>query len=1476
MRLKNVISGIAAFAMAVSSFTGLAITASAAPGDKTEVYHDTPAWSTLGGSTEIRTNYFGLDTATSAEASIHQHDGGSGDRRAYTYFADVTPEQNENVEIEFYLNIAGSNQNTSHFYLMSADSKANSDPTSGQILDIAYTSYLGSITVNGTPITNIKTDTGAAYQPTGNSKYAATGLIKYDVVLNYNIKKADVTVYGTTTETYKVDFIDKEATGFKGFYSTLGRALAGCSIYDVNVNKVEAEVVTYRTVTFDVVGTISTQTIVDGSVVESIPDTYNPGYTFKGWTKDDGEELYTTDEVAKMPITADTKFTAQYELDGGYVEAIASVSITGANSMTFGPDPDTAASNPYTVVINGADGTTITEDNLSSNVKDFNVVWDIDGFATKNDNPGQYCDSYGAFAKNNEASVSTSFELRNVPMNFYGLMTATITYNGETYTASKAVVALGNKTVDVNQILPEGGYPSDFDAYPDSLKDYRVSFDTYGAAADVVAGGWIMSGSDSGTAVITAEGENKFMRVSAPTAKKSHVLTKSIASPATQAIFEQDVRFNSVGGVITLTSKYPFWSSTSGYTNPVTVSYNGSTITLNGAEIKDNNDITASISSSTWYKVVLSVDKTTKTAFVKVYDANGGYVGGVDNVAWTEESTPTFYSIGMSNNDTGTIDFDNYSAYYPTADISTYTITASQDTLSIPNGDTADLVASLKTADGYDITGTATWVVLEEDMQEGVIVTPDESDSHKAKVTLAEGASAGEATVQVNIGGYTKTIVLNITSSAESVKFTKSSTSVSIPLDDNAITAEYAASVVDGDGTDLGRPTTLAVYDKANTNEYTLPAGITFDAATGILTVTKEAPAITFTIRATGKNSDGEDISKSVKVTVHGLSFDFGAGTDADVAEGFTAVSPDTSYTAARGYGIASGSVTAGGTASVEDANSDYLEGAMTFNANVQKGKNYTVEITYQGVLRTGYVNSDLASYPVETTDNYGTAAGYKELTTKTYTIAVPVDTLDLIVSAYTADGVTYPARVASITITKNADKPANAKPDIHHVGDSTAANNGSWAYTIDHNRGSYPELQALSTFYNNGAGGRNLCSYYTEGKLAGVLRAIEPGDIVMFGNNGTNGLGSSFEADVNYYLDAAEAMGAKIIINSYTPDGGASYYDSATKTFHGCREGGNSGENVTRAIAAERAASDPNYLGFVEIGKNADLIFNAYVADYAANGYDSADAAAAAIYSKFTDHNHYSGLPCDLMLKGYNGIPGIVEQLVEILGAEPAKTYTVTFTGDNATVAVGGKTVTSTTVKEGNSVSFTVTPASGYKVTEVKAGDTVLESANGVYTLANVTADTTVAITTEIDDNPPAKTYTVTFDTDVVDVNSPLDITVNSITVEEGGLVEFRVVQRDGADLVKVLADGEEITPDVRGIYAIWDIKSNVNVTTEWKTVVPPLTWIRYDATYDENGVLTGVTITPDATPETVENTATAKTFFWNDLMVPWTAVID
>lgn len=1005
---------------------------------------------------------------------------------------------------------------------------------------------------------------------------------------------------------------------------------------------------TYYTVTYDVKGETTEEAVKGNASPLNIPDLTNYGYIFKGWqVNDDTENLI--DDLKEYKITADTKFTAIYEKDTEYIEPIISAEIKGNQIMTFGDSPDIAAENKYTLTLTGQNGTIITADTIDSRIDDFNIEWDIDGFKTVNDTD-KYCDSYGEFAEHTNTATEVLFMLRQCDFNFYGKLNATVTYNGETIEASMYVAATGDKSMADNQILPEAGYPSDFDEYPDSLVGYTTLKDTYGGN-DIMVGGWGMSGSDSGDAVIMKEENNKFLRINCPTSSKSHIFTNSIDTPQKQIIFEQNIRFNG-NGCITLTSKQPYWTDKEGYTTPVTLEFDGTTIKLNGIAIK-NNDIDVTVNKGKWYKIVLSADKTTESCFVKVYDLNGQFVGETDSIAWTENSEPTYYSIGFANKQTGTVDFDAYRAYYPAADISTYTLNISQETLSIPNKDTATLSASVKSKEGYDITGAAEWTVLEEDMQD-IIITPDKVDSHKATVTLGEGASAGEATVQVSIGGYTKTVKLNITDSAESIKFTSSQGSIAIPLDEKSVTtAKYSASVINGEGADLGRNVTLEVYDKNNVNKYNLPDGISFDESAGIVSVTSAAVPCVFTIRAAGESSDGKVLSRSVKVTVHGLSFDFGSGADESVTEGYTDVNPQTTYTVSRGYGI-EGSAKAEGTPSTTDAKSDYLSGDFTFKAKVTKGKHYRVKIAFSGDLVSEYVSEALSGHErtlaAEGTTHTGYTVKTAEITEQTYDIPVVDDVLDL---KFTG------AKVAYISIEK-VEKTAAEKPNIWSVGDSTIGNNGSYAYNLARDQANYPELTALADYHNNGKGSRNLKTYYTQGWLDNILINIRPGDIVTIGNMGTNpgGMsGAQFKAPLDYYVDACLAMGAKVILTSYTPHGcveGYEYvYDKTTHTFHGCRE--DAYDSLSIRVIYEERKDNPDILGFIDIGLNADNAFNEYVADYAKNGYENEDAAAKAIIDCFGDHNHYgnggrSQLAGELMLNGYGTTPGIVSELVRVL----------------------------------------------------------------------------------------------------------------------------------------------------------------------------------------------------------------------------------
>lgn len=327
-------------------------------------------------------------------------------------------------------------------------------------------------------------------------------------------------------------------------------------------------------------------------------------------------------------------------------------------------------------------------------------------------------------------------------------------------------------------------------------------------------------------------------------------------------------------------------------------------------------------------------------------------------------------------------------------------------------------------------------------------------------------------------------------------------------------------------------------------------------------------------------------------------------------------------------------------------AAADAADNAVKVVLDAETGCVYKVTAAFSGVLNTAYVNEDLSGYELGRHERPDTAE---------YLVPCINGKIDLWA---TADNGAQP-QISYVSIEKQDSAGARKKRKLHHIGDSTSANKGAWAHTLRMMMadGEYPELAALCDFCNDGAGGRQLRTYYIQGKLAKVLLDIRPDDIVMFGNNGTNHMNKTYEDDLNHYIDAAKAFGADVMLNSYTPHGAVSRwtsgYDPDTQRFDSYRR--DLYDQLTRKIADQRAQNDPRYLGFVEIGKKADAIFNAYVDDFKANGHSSRDEAAQAIIRCFKDHNHYDADPlaCRLMLDGYKDHKGIVTQIVEILGKQ-------------------------------------------------------------------------------------------------------------------------------------------------------------------------------------------------------------------------------
>ncbi len=1004
---------------------------------------------------------------------------------------------------------------------------------------------------------------------------------------------------------------------------------------------------TYYNVTFNIDGNETTEAVLENGTVTSVPDTTKTGYIFKGWyVGDDTSTLYQSDDILANAVTSDITYNALYEEDSEYIEPLAAVEFSSFPENGYpvmGPDADTPADNIIKVKLIGEIGTDLTE-NPDDRVTDLKVDWKFDGFRTIVSDGGRptsdaegsniYCDSY-AEVKDVDAT-SVNFALKNQPFNFYGRVTATVTYNGKQISVSKPMTILGNTAGSGSVLLPRGGYVSDFNLYEDTLVGYEAAISPDNkTATDIVTDNWAAYGGNTKKLTLASdESGEKFMRIEATGTKSSCFAANILDVPTGQVIITQDVRFHSAGSSLLYKSLNPVtW--TAGQATTMSVDFTGTEITLN------NGEAITQASAGVWYRIVMAADVTSKLCYAQVYDMDGNLLGTSETVPFSEAGsvTPKYLCFRTPDNSTGMLDFNNVTAYVPEIDSNNFSLVSADETLIVPEAgeepSTTTLSASAVSTEGYPIIGKAEWTITDDTIT-GVEIIPDPENSQNAVLKVTSDAVAGTLPIRVSVGGATKDIEITLTSSKDSVRFSQFTSSISIPLvEGTSAQYNYAAEVVDGDGQpSAGKDVTLAMYDRNNINETTVE-GVTFDKETGVLTVTSEAKATTVYIRATSTNSNDEPISRSIKVVIHGLAFDFGSDTEESVTEGYTAVTSSTVYDDKAGYGI-EGSAAEGGEPTIDNPDSDYLTGAFTFKAKVDPAKVYNVTINYSGTIASEYVNSDLS----------GVVLTNESKSAVTYTIPVIDDVLDLEFSGS--------AVVSSIVIEKQDDKVAGAKPHVYTVGDSTAANNGSWGYVLARDFANYADLADMVTFSNNGRGGKNLSSYYTGGELRDrVLTQIRPGDYVMIGDMGTNGMGASFEEDFNYYVDACIAMGAKVILNSYSPHGPMggfeSGYDAETNVFDAYRK--DEYDVIVRNIYEERKDSG-SVIGFVDIGKNADTAFNAYVDDYAANGYASRAEAANAIIACFTDHNHYSGgtLACQLMIEGYKGTPGIVSSLTDII----------------------------------------------------------------------------------------------------------------------------------------------------------------------------------------------------------------------------------
>ena len=142
--------------------------------------------------------------------------------------------------------------------------------------------------------------------------------------------------------------------------------------------------------------------------------------------------------------------------------------------LVMGADSDTYADNEISLKIVGERGTSIVT-KPDSRVKDYKIDWQFDGFRTLGGKPtGEsgtfpgtqvYCDSYGSVTVNSANQSSVNFKLKNTSANYYGMVTATVTYNGKTAKVSRPLVLLADTEANSDVYLPKAGYPADYN-YP--------------------------------------------------------------------------------------------------------------------------------------------------------------------------------------------------------------------------------------------------------------------------------------------------------------------------------------------------------------------------------------------------------------------------------------------------------------------------------------------------------------------------------------------------------------------------------------------------------------------------------------------------------------------------------------------------------------------------------------------------------------------------------------------------------------------------------------------------------------------------------------------------------------------------------------------------------------------------------------------------------------------------------------------------
>ncbi len=198
----------------------------------------------------------------------------------------------------------------------------------------------------------------------------------------------------------------------------------------------------------------------------------------------------------------------------------------------------------------------------------------------------------------------------------------------------------------------------------------------------------------------------------------------------------------------------------------------------------------------------------------------------------------------------------------------------------------------------------------------------------------------------------------------------------------------------------------------------------------------------------------------------------------------------------------------------------------------------------------------------------------------------------------------------------------------------------------------------------------------------------------------------------------------------------------------------------------------------------------------------------AAPTKGRFTSFNDATG---DFTYKADADATGTDPFTVEVTDGTKTDTGVATVTFDvmyDATVTVspvagGTATLDKTEVTEGESVTLTVNAATGYNVTGVTANGTAVNPVGNAYTVYNVTANQTFAVTFELAPGTYDATFTMT------PAAGAGTATLDKTEVLEGESVTLTVNAATGYEVAGVTANGTSVTP-VGNAYTVYDVTAN------------------------------------------------------------------